>query len=79
MGDWLVAVGLELFDNASISYDSSLFEAIHAFADFHVDISVTYEGVQIIFVHDFLWDVLDWDLHVLEVVHGVVQVKVRYV
>jgi hypothetical protein len=29
--------------------------------------------VQIIFVHDFLWDVLDWDLHVLEVVHGVVR------
>jgi hypothetical protein len=27
-------------------------------------------------VHDFLWDVLDGDFHVLEVCHGIVHVEI---
>ncbi len=69
----------EVFFESVVGNASSLFEARHAFADFDVDVSIGDKVKQLVLVNDFLWDELEWELHVFVPFHGGAVVKVFYI
>ena len=71
-----VALGGEMFLEAMVGKDASLWKAIHAFADFHLDHVVVDEVGQLVLEHDVGRDVFDWNPHVFELCHGRVQIEI---
>ena len=66
---WFVPVRAELLDELLEGNDAGFFEAVHASADFEIDVTIGFDG-EIVFVHDLLWDDVTLDADVLEVGHG---------
>jgi hypothetical protein len=56
--------------------DAGLWQAVHAFANFHKDAVVVNEGLESVLEHDVRWDVAHRDPHVFLAIHGVVKVEV---
>jgi hypothetical protein len=46
-----------------------LWEAVHAFANVHIDTVVVYQLMEIVLFEDGWWYLLDWDPHVFVVFH----------
>ena len=47
-----------------VGKNSSLRQTVHAAANLAKDVSVTDECMEVIFVHDFLGQFLNWDSHI---------------
>ena len=66
----------QFLDELVESEDASFFEAVHATADFEVDVTVTSDGnVATVIVPDLLRNDGGSDAYVLEVCHGCAEVE----
>ena len=59
-----VAEGVKGLDELFVGNNSSLGQTVHSAANFTKDVSVTDECMEVIFVHDFLGQCPNWDLHI---------------
>ena len=75
---WFVSVWAEFLNKSFEGNDAGFFWAVHAWADFKVDVTVCFNG-EVVFAHDFLWDEVVSDMNVLEAAHGRVEVEVFYI
>jgi hypothetical protein len=64
----------EILDESIVSELASL-GAVHAFADFDDNVSVVYEGLELVLLHGVGRSDFDGDSHEVVLVHGSVQVE----
>ena len=51
-------------------------KAIHAFANFVENHTIVNQAHEFVLFHDAGWDIFDWDPHVLESIHGSVEIEI---
>ena len=56
---WFVSGCFKAWEQSVISHSSGLWESVHAFGDFDIDVSVVDEWGEVVQVDDFLWDGFD--------------------
>ena len=61
---WSVAKGGKDLDKLVVGKNVSLGQTVHAAANFTKHVSATYDCMKVIFIHDFLGQRPNWDLHI---------------
>ena len=79
MSDWVVAEGTYVLTKCLEHNKYSVFEPVHDFSDFNIEICVFGDILYVVLVIDFLRDEVKRDTHLLEGLHGVIEVEIMNV
>ena len=71
-----VACLCEMDEELIIGQTPGLGKSVHAFADLDIEETIVDQGSEIVLFHDGVWDVLDWDVHVLFALHWSIEIEV---